>query len=88
MILHRLVTELRNQNWITVVLELVVVVVGIFLGLQADAWNEARNDRIRERAHLKQIHADAVFNAEQLAQEAEHHAFVGSTNNQIPLKGR
>jgi hypothetical protein len=73
-ILHRLVTELRNQNWITVVLELVVVVAGIFLGLQADAWNEARNDRIRERAHLEQIYADAVFNAEQLAQIAEHHA--------------
>ena len=72
--MNRLATGLRNQNWITVILELVVVVVGIFLGLQVDAWNEARNDRVRERAHLEQINADAVFNAEQLARSAESHA--------------
>ena len=54
MILSRIATELRNQNWITVVLELIVVVVGIFLGLQADAWQEARADRLREHFHLQQ----------------------------------
>jgi len=30
MILRRLVTALRKQSWLTLVLELVVVVVGIF----------------------------------------------------------
>jgi hypothetical protein len=72
--LNRIATALRNQNWITVILELVVVVVGIFLGLQVDAWSDSRNDRIRERAYLEQINVDAVFNAEQLAQDADHHA--------------
>ena len=48
MILRRLVTSLREQSWLTLVLELVVVVVGIFLGLQVDSWNEARKDRMVE----------------------------------------
>ena len=74
MIVRRLATELRKQNWTTVLLELVVVVAGIFLGLQADAWNEDRNDRKRERIHLEQIRADAASNADELRFLAEHHS--------------
>jgi hypothetical protein len=42
MILQRLAKALRTQDWSTVLLELLIVVVGIFLGLQVDAWNTAR----------------------------------------------
>jgi hypothetical protein len=74
LILSRIATELKNQNWITVVLELVVVVAGIFLGLQADAWYEARDDRLRERFHLQQLNLDAGLNTAELERMAEHHA--------------
>ena len=42
MILRRLGNALREQNWFTVVLEVLIVVVGIFFGLQVDDWNERR----------------------------------------------
>ncbi len=58
MILRRLVTALREQSWLTLVLELVVVVVGIFLGLQVDSWNEARKDRVLEQQYLATLKAD------------------------------
>lgn len=77
MILSRLSNELRNQNWSTLVLELVVVVIGIYLGLQADAWNDARGERKLERFHLEQLREDAGQNAKHLTQRAERHAELG-----------
>ena len=42
MILRRLAESIRKQEWFTVVLEVLIVVVGIFIGLQVDEWNRAR----------------------------------------------
>ena len=47
MILRTLADALREQNWFTVALEVLIVVVGIFIGLQVDDWNSARIDRQR-----------------------------------------
>ena len=66
MILRRLVTALRKQSWLTLVLELVVVVVGIFLGLQVDSWNEARKDRVLEQQYLASLKADFQADIEEL----------------------
>jgi Family of unknown function (DUF6090) len=58
MILHRLADSLRKQNWITVMLEVVIVVVGIFIGLQVDDWNSARKDRVEETLILDRLKTD------------------------------
>lgn len=42
MILQRISTALRKQDWVTVVIETLIVVLGVFLGLQLGNWNEAR----------------------------------------------
>lgn len=42
MILRRLSDALRKQDWATVVIETLIVVLGVFLGLQVNNWNEAR----------------------------------------------
>lgn len=44
MILRRLADSIKGQNWSTVVLEVLIVVVGIFIGLQVDDWNQARKE--------------------------------------------
>lgn len=61
MILRRLAVALAQQNWFVVIIEVFVVVVGIFIGLQVDDWNEARKDRIDERTYLQQLHTDVMF---------------------------
>ena len=66
MILRRLVTALRKQSWLTVFLELVVLVVGIFLGLQVDSWNEARKDRVLEQQYVASLKADFQADIEEL----------------------
>jgi hypothetical protein len=45
MILRRLAQAIRVQNWFTVVIELFIVIVGVYLGLQAENWNQARIER-------------------------------------------
>lgn len=61
MILRRLADALREQNWLTVVLEVFVVVVGILIGLQVDDWNERRKDRADERAFVARLHDDLLL---------------------------
>ena len=58
MILRRLADAVREQNWFTVVIEFVVVVAGIFVGLQVDGWKQARNDRALEHEYVLRLAAD------------------------------
>ena len=49
MILRRLAEAMAEQNWFIILIEVLVVVVGIFIGLQVDDWNESRKDRQDEQ---------------------------------------
>jgi len=60
MIVRRLVENLKQRDWATVGLELVVVVLGVFLGLQAQAWYEERGRRDLEAACTERLHDDVV----------------------------
>ena len=51
-IIRRLAGALREQNWFTVVLEVMIIVVGIFIGLQVDGWNEERKKQQNIEAQL------------------------------------
>ncbi len=42
MLLRRMIEHVRTQNWTAVILDFVIVVVGVFLGLQLGNWNESR----------------------------------------------
>jgi hypothetical protein len=58
MILRRLTEHLRTQNWFAVFLDFVIVVVGVFLGIQLGNWNEARSEQARVETYLEQILVD------------------------------
>lgn len=60
MILRKLAKSIRDQDWFTVILEVLIVVVGIFLGLQADAWNQARIDDHRAQQAVQELRIDFV----------------------------
>lgn len=65
MILRRFSEAIAHRDWFTVTLELVILVVGIFLGLQVDDWNKAREDRNDERQIIERLHEDVML-ADQL----------------------
>ncbi|WP_412061303.1 hypothetical protein [Rubrivirga sp. IMCC45206] len=48
MILRRITQHVRDQNWTAVAIDFAIVVVGVFVGLQASNWNADRVDQRRE----------------------------------------
>lgn len=60
MILRRLVASLRGQNWASVAIELGIVILGVFIGIEAANWNQARQERQETRQLLSQLEAELV----------------------------
>lgn len=60
MIFRRLTHAFRKQDWFTVVVEIMIVVLGVFIGLQVNNWNEARQDSVREVRYLERMAEDFV----------------------------
>ncbi len=58
MILRRIATHLRAQNWTTVVIELAIVIGGVFIGIQAANWNQQRQERNHTRLLLSQVQVE------------------------------
>jgi len=71
MILRRLADAIRDQSWFTVALEIMIVVIGIFIGLQVDGWNERRKDRSTERDYLERLLVETRLNIKQVTRKAQ-----------------
>lgn len=60
MILRKLATSLKKRDWGAAVIEVGIVVLGIFIGLQVDTWQRNNADRAKERELLRRLHAEIV----------------------------
>ena len=58
MILRRITQHVQEQNWTAVAIDFVIVVVGVFIGLQVSTWNAARVDRQTEARYLRDLGED------------------------------
>lgn len=58
MILRRMREHVTSHNWFAVWIDLLIVVLGVFLGTQVSNWNDARADRGIVAGHLSEISAD------------------------------
>ncbi len=45
MILLRVIQHVKIHEWTAIWINLVIVVVGVFIGIQVANWNEARGDQ-------------------------------------------
>jgi len=74
MIPRRLYEHVRNHNWFAVLIDFIVVVVGVFVGVQVSNWNESVKDRSRtERVieTLRESLSDSVRVESRIAAEIE-----------------
>lgn len=62
MLLRRIIEHVRTQNWTAVGIDFVIVVVGVFMGIQLGNWNEARALRAHERILLGELHDETRRN--------------------------
>ncbi len=64
MILRRITEHVKAQNWTAVALDFVIVVVGVFIGIQVSNWNAQNADRRVAEKYLgdiaKDVRADLV----------------------------
>jgi len=58
MILRRLSQSLKEQNWTAIVIEFVLLVSGVFLGIQVSNWNADRELRKKSAIFTERLAAD------------------------------
>ncbi len=62
MIMRRLAQSMKDQNWTAIAIEFVLLVLGVFLGIQVANWNEVRADRIAYESALGRLGAEIDTN--------------------------
>jgi len=62
MLLRRVIEHVREQNWLAVFIDFLIVVVGVFIGIQVANWNDERQLAAQERAYLGQLRDEILVN--------------------------
>ncbi|GJL92754.1 hypothetical protein [Hyphococcus sp.] len=58
MILRRVIAHFRKQEWTAIALDFLIVVVGVFVGLQVSNWNAARQNNDLAASYIERLHGD------------------------------
>jgi len=58
MILKKLINALRKQDWSAIFIEILIVALGIYLGVQANNWQAQQSDLARERQLINRLTED------------------------------
>ena len=58
MLLRRITQLIKNQNWFAVFLDFVIVVAGVFIGIQVANWNELKKEQQLEKQYIQNIISD------------------------------
>ena len=76
MILRRLREHVTHHNWFAVTVDFVIVVVGVFVGIQASNWNQARIEHRQAREYRSMLQNDLDTNLENLAMRKRYYHWV------------
>jgi hypothetical protein len=58
LILRRVIAHARKQEWTAIGIDLVIVVLGVFIGIQVSNWNSEREANARGAAFAERLKAD------------------------------
>lgn len=76
MLLRRVIEHVRAQNWTAVALDFVIVVVGVFIGIQVSNWNAARIAEAQADDLLQRMIAEAEDARADMADYRASHDFI------------
>jgi hypothetical protein len=81
MLLRRVMEHVKAQNWTAVALDFVIVVTGVFIGIQVSNWNNARREHALERQYLERLSSDIRLSARRAEDNiASHERQIGLQN--------
>ena len=76
MILRSVTKHVKEQNWFAVVLDLVIVVFGVYIGIQVSNWNERLVQEEETRVLIQRLYEDLGRERKVLANELGYSAIV------------
>jgi len=62
MLLRRIAQHVKEQNWFAVGIDFVIVVIGVFIGIQVANWNDDQNTRAALEASLERLDEEVSLN--------------------------
>lgn len=60
MLLRRITQHVTDQNWFAVFIDFLIVVVGVFIGIQVSNWNQSLKDQQDEALFYASLHQDIL----------------------------
>ena len=85
MILRRVIQHVKKQEWTAIAIDFVIVVVGVFVGIQVQQWSNERSERKLERVYLERILSDINISIE--TNELNVKRLVAARDGQVLVLG-
>ena len=63
MLLRRVIRHVRNQEWSAISIDLLIVIIGVFSGIELGNWNAEREAANLERSYLDRVAAEIDANS-------------------------
>ena len=76
MLLRRVITHVRRQEWTAIVIDFLIVVVGVFIGIQVSNWNDERLREKTAQTYIERIRDDLRANVDDLQQRLAYFSQV------------
>ncbi len=76
MILRRIIAHFRKQEWTAIGIDFVIVVVGVFVGIQVANWNADAADRRRGAVYVERLNRDMELDVGMRRGEAAYYGAV------------
>jgi len=74
--LRRIIEHMRTHNWTAVFIDFVIVVAGVFVGVQVDSWWDGRSNARKERAYLLELKEDFAQVITELEGDSKEYAMI------------
>jgi hypothetical protein len=71
MLLRSVTEHVRSQNWTAIWIDFLIVVLGVFVGIQVSNWNQGRRDSDRARGYLERVSTDLASDVLSLQRRRE-----------------
>ncbi len=86
MILRRLIKHFRHQDWTVIAIEFVILVAGVFIGIQVSNWNDDRATRQREELQIERLMSEFLEIEEALVELEDSLArYISATRSLIVM---
>lgn len=60
MLLRRITQHIKDQNWFAIFIDFIIVVVGVFIGIQVANWNEEITNREIAQSYIERLKEDLL----------------------------